>query len=109
MKKETVLNIGRVVGILIVIAGVFAKEYLPADKNYIASILIIVGVIINVISFSSMKMVYVCPECRAQFDMPKGEITLTTGKRSSLFRASLLTCPKCKKTNLCMGRRVARK
>ncbi len=108
MKKETLLNTGRFAGVLIIIAGVFFREWLSSDKSYIALALIVIGVIMNVTAAFFMKKVYICPECKKQIEMPKGEIVLTTGTRRNALKAALLTCPYCKKTNLCVGKRVAK-
>ncbi len=107
MKKDTLFNLGRFAGILIIVAGIFCREWLPDDKEYIALVLIMLGIVINTISFFHTKRIYVCSECKKDFDMPEKEIALAVGKYRSVFSAAVLTCPYCKKTNLCMGKRVA--
>lgn len=108
MKKDRLLMLMRIVGIIVVIIGVFLKEWLPDDKEYMSLVLILIGIAINVASASQTKIVYVCPLCKTQFDMPKGKFVLTTGGHRNVNKAALLTCPCCKKTNWCTGKRIAK-
>lgn len=100
--KENILLAGRIIGIIMFIAGFFLGEMLPADKNIVAIAVIVIGFFIHVLSYAATKRVYVCPECKAEFRMPEGEITMTTGNSVAAF----LTCPECKRTNLCRGRQA---
>lgn len=108
MKKDKLLMLMRFVGIVVVIIGAFVGAGLPEDKEYISLMLIVIGIAINVAATFPTKTVYLCPMCKTQFDMPKGEIVLTTGRHRNRLKAALLTCPNCQQTNWCMGTRVAK-
>ena len=53
-----------------------------------------------------LKPAYICPECGTKFKS-KDSYVLTTSVKSATKR-SLVTCPKCKKTNFCRTGWVAR-
>lgn len=108
MNKDKLLMLLRFLGIAVFIIGAFAREWLPDDKEYISLMLMVIGIATNLSAVFQTKIVYVCPVCKTQFNKPKGEIVLTAGTRRSALKASLLTCPCCKKTNFCMGKRVAK-
>lgn len=91
----------RLVALLIVVIGAIAG--LLFDKELEGAITILAGAVIYIIPFFIGKSVYECPECKAQFDIPKCELILKTSRRAG---AALLTCPKCKKTNFCFKKLV---
>lgn len=101
--KDNFLQWLRVVGFLIITFGAVLTITLSADKEPIGVIVILIGVLIKTIPYFIGKKVYVCPKCKVQFKIPKNEITLITSHRKG---AAILTCPKCKKTNLCLMKLV---
>lgn len=106
--KDKFLMILRFAGIIIVIIGAFVGEWLADDKKYISLTLIVIGIVTNFAATFPTKTVYLCPMCKTQFDMPKGEIVLTTGGYRNRLKSALLTCPNCQRTNWCIGTRVAK-
>ena len=97
--QKAFYRILNIIGLFICIVGIIIF-FLQETPNYGWFIVALRGALIC--SFAN-KTVYICPICGAKFES-KDKIILTTGN----FRRSLVTCPKCKKTNLCRSKRVCK-
>lgn len=86
--------------IIFILGG--ALVLVSSDKITLGALIFLLGVLIYIVPYLIEKHVYVCPKCNAQFQIPKKEITLISRSGNS----AILTCPKCKKTNICFKKLV---
>ena len=100
-KNNYFYRVLHIIGLLVCVVG-FILVILQKESRY-GWFAVIIGALIAVFA-NPYKTVYICPKCGTKFES-KDKIVLTTSLNSAIKR-SLVTCPKCKKTNFCRSKSV---